>query len=507
MIRLSVARRFPTAGRGLLASVLLAAGLPMTIRSAWAQASPAPPDPAADPPAIGFPLIGKVKPRSTDEIARSNRLLGCETLDRDFADYDQYKEFIAPLGIKRLRMQAGWNKTERVKGEHDFAWLDQIVNDAVRRGFQPWLQTSYGNTLYPGAGMPTSPEALAAYDRWVTALVTRYRDTVSDWEVWNEPNFGDNTANTPELTADFNIRTAEIIKRIQPHAKISGLALGHYNRRFFERFCQRLAASGKFGVFDNLTDHDYAYNPDGNQQEVAEMNAELARYTDSVKLRQGENGAPSAGGAGRGARWDYDWTELTQAKWNTRRMLGNLGHDLESSLFSLVEMAYASGPINRLNYKGLLKSDESKRVIRPQLAYHAVQHVTSVFDDSLERIRDLQHTHNLAGADPDAHRYTHTTDRKVAVYGYRHKTSGKQIYSFWLSENIPADSNVVKRQEFSSTKGNFDNPVLVDVISGNVYGIPAAQWSRTGDTFTFKGIPLYDAPVLIADRSLIRVAR
>ena len=157
---------------------------------------------------IALPYLGSVKPRSTSEIESSNWLLGCETLDRDFADYDQYKEYIAPLGIKRLRMQAGWAKTEKVKGQYDWAWLDHIVNDATSRGLQPWLQTSYGNTIYPGggganlgAGMPVSKEALEAYYKWVTALVTRYKDKVTEWEVWNEPNFADNAVNTPEMTA------------------------------------------------------------------------------------------------------------------------------------------------------------------------------------------------------------------------------------------------------------------------------------------------------------------
>ena len=463
---------------------------------------------------IRLPLIGTVKARSTDEIKGSNWLLGCETLDRDFADYDQYKEFIAPLGIKRLRMQAGWNKTEKVKGQYDFAWLDHIVNDATRRGFQPWLQTSYGNTLYPGggganlgAGMPTSKEALEAYDRWVTALVTRYKDKVDLWEVWNEPNFGDNTVNTPEMTAEFNIRTAEIIKKIQPQAKISGLALGHFNKRFVDGFFKQIAARGKFDLFDNMTYHDYVYNPDFNYHEVIALKAEMEKYTKTVKLRQGENGAPSAGGFGRGALGDHDWTELSQAKWNTRRMLGDLGHDIESSVFGLVEMAYTSGPINRLNFKGILKSDMSKRVIRPKIAYYAIQNVTSVFDDSLVRLQGVEHTHNIASAGPGSHAYSIGTDRKVAVYGYEHKVSKKQVYTLWLSESIPTNSSEVKLRDFSVANGNFEQPVLVDVITGNVYDIPAGQWSVKGTTYSFKGIPIYDAPVLLADKSLINIAK
>jgi hypothetical protein len=463
---------------------------------------------------VALPYIGTLKARSADEITSSNWLLGCETLDRDFADYDQYKAFIGPLGIKRLRMQAGWSKTETVKGRYDFAWLDRIVDDATSRGFEPWLQTSYGNAIYPGgggsnlgAGLPVSEEALAAYDRWVTALVTRYKGKVRDWEVWNEPNFGDNTINTPAMTADFNVRTAEIIKRVQPGARISGLALGHFNQAFVDGFFARIAARGKFGLFDTMTYHDYSYNPDANHHEVMLLRAALAKHTRTVTLRQGENGAPSAGGAGRGALWDYPWTELTQAKWNTRRMLGNLGQDIESSVFSLVEMNYTSGPIHRLNYKGLLKSDASKRVIRPKIAYYAVQNVTAVFDHSLERLRDLEHTYNIASAGETARLYSHSTDRKLAVFGYRHKVTGKQVYTIWQRDDIPVDANEVRLQEVVITQGDFDQPVWVDMITGGVYEIPSGQWKRTGSTYTFTGIPVYDAPILIADRSLIPVAR
>ncbi len=269
---------------------------------------------------ISLKRIGTVKPRKATEIESSNWLIGCETLDRDFANYDAYKEFLNPLGIKLLRMQAGWSKTEKVKGQYDWEWLDHIVNDAVSRGLKPWLQTSYGNALYKdgggsnlGAGMPTSDEALDAYDKWVAAMVTRYKDKVLDWEIWNEPNFGDNAVNTPEITAVFNIRTAEIIKQIQPEARISGLALGHFNLDFVERFFKYIVDRGKMDLFDNMTYHDYSYNPDANYHKVYLMRATLNKYAPQVKLRQGENGAPSSGGSGRGALWDYDWTELSQA--------------------------------------------------------------------------------------------------------------------------------------------------------------------------------------------------
>ena len=461
---------------------------------------------------IDLPLIGSVKLRSVTEIASSNWMIGCETLDRDFADYDAYKTYLPLLGIKLLRMQAGWAKTENAIGVYDWAWLDHIVDDAISRGLQPWLQTSYGNTLYKnggganlGAGMPTSKEALAAYYKWVETMVKRYKNKVTNWEVWNEPNFGDNTINTPEMTAELNIRTAEIIKRIQPTAKVSGLALGHYNAEFVDRFFKYIGDRKKMKLFDNMTYHDYAYNPDANYHEVYLIRKSLDKYAPAVKLRQGENGAPSAGGPGRGAIGDYNWTELSQAKWNVRRMLGNLGHDIECSIFSIIDMAYNSGPIKRLNIKGILKSDSTRQVIRPKVAYYAMQHVASIFDNTLERLKGLEHTYTIASAANGQFKYTKSTDRSLAVFGFKNINNRRQLYAIWMDEAIPAESNVVKLLDFTFSNGDFENPVLVDIITGGVYEIPAGQWSKTGTTYTFKNIPVYDAPVLIADKSLLHL--
>ncbi|MCF2446753.1 beta-galactosidase [Dyadobacter sp. CY345] len=462
---------------------------------------------------IPLKRIGTIKPKKTSEINSSNWIIGCETLDRDLTDYEQYKEYLVPLGIKKLRMQAGWAKTEKIKNKYDWAWLDKIIDDAHQRGLQPWLETGYGNTLYEGgggtnlsAGIPSSDQALKAWDKWVTALVERYKDKVTDWEVWNEPNFGDNEINKPEKVADLNIRTAEIIKRIQPEARISGLAMGHIDLKYADVFFKRIHDKGKMNLFDNMTYHDYVYNPDANYGKVAELRLVLDKYAPQVKLRQGENGSPSFGGGNRGAIGDYDWSEISQAKWNIRRMLGDLGHDIESSILGIIEMNYGatSGPITKMNVKGIIESDTSKRAIRPKIAYYAMQNVASVFDDQLVRIKDLEDTHNTnATIGQDEVRYNKGTDRSLAVYAYQHKNTKKQVFTIWNNEYIPTSSNATRNINFTILNGNFENPVYVDMLTGGVYEIPADQYSVKGNKYTLKNIAIYDSPVLIADKSLI----
>jgi len=100
-------------------------------------------------------------------------------------------------------------------------------------------------------------------------------------------------------------------------------------------------------------------------------------------MRQGENGCPSET-ATKFALSKHPWTEISQAKWDQRRMLGDLGHDVESSVFTICDFNHTGREINR---KGLLHATADKRVDKIKLAYYAVQHVTAVFDDTLALTR------------------------------------------------------------------------------------------------------------------------
>ena len=139
------------------------------------------------PLVVDLARVGTIRPRSADEIRDSNWTLGCECLDRDFADFDQYRDYIVPLGMKEIRLMAGWAKCEREKGVFDFAWLDRCVDWARAHGVNVYLDISYGNPIYPGAGgaglangTPNTPEGLAAWDNWIEKLGEHYKGRVVD---------------------------------------------------------------------------------------------------------------------------------------------------------------------------------------------------------------------------------------------------------------------------------------------------------------------------------------
>lgn len=439
----------------------------------------------------GLKQLGTIRPRGADQIAGSNWTLGCETLDRDFASWDEYKAYIVPLGIKTIRLQGGWAKTEKTKGVYDFAWLDTIIQDARGMGLNILLETGYGNPVYPGGGgfdlaggFPTSEEGLAAWDRWVEAMATRYAGKVRDWAMWNEPDI--NKQHKPADIAAFNIRTAEIIKRVIPDARIAGLSLASSNPKLLDQCLGALAEKGKVDLFHWFIYHGYEFNPDVSYPKVEALKATLAQYSKTARMRQGENGCPSET-ATRFALSNHPWTEYSQAKWDLRRMLGDLGHDVESAVFTICDFNHTGREINR---KGLLHATADRRVDGIKLAYYAVQNTVAVFDNTLARVT--------------APAVSVMADASSACFAYRHLKTGAPLVVLWDNSGTPDDAFVTRPVQVTVKDLAFQEPVWVDLITGRVYAWPAERMVKAGAFTLFKDVPFYDAPVLIAEKALIQ---
>ena len=63
-----------------------------------------------------LPQVGKIAPRPADGKSNLRWSVGCETLDRDYATFEAYKDFLGPLGVGWARLQSGWAKCEKQKG-------------------------------------------------------------------------------------------------------------------------------------------------------------------------------------------------------------------------------------------------------------------------------------------------------------------------------------------------------------------------------------------------------
>lgn len=451
---------------------------------AWATAPEPPPDEG-----IPFPLVGKIKPRHAREIAGSNWSVGAEKMDRDMSIYDNWKSWLGPLGVKKARIQSGWAKTEKVPGTYDFAWMDRTVSDMVAQGVEPWMCLCYGNPAYEGGGepqvggkVPTSEVALAAWISWVKATVTRYQGQIDEWEVWNEPNYHIAVTDYARLL----ILTAEAVKSVQPRATVIALALGSkVDYKYADAVLAVLQREGKLALIDQVSHHRHQRNPDERGQEI-DLEKVVAKYAPHLVLRQTEGGCPSEYRE-RAAMSKYPWTELTQSKHILRRLLADLGHDKESSLFTIVDFSTGGG-------KGLLRARADHTVDYPKPAYYAVQNLTAVFDNRLVRLREFSHSGGVTG-------------RPISLYGYRHELSGRTVITLWFKGDVPSNDNGKTAVDLAFSPASFVEPLLVDLRTGSIYAIPRDSWSVREGVTAFKQIPIYDSPILIADRSTLPIEK
>ena len=475
--------------------------------------------------------IGRIRIRQSNEIASSPIGIGFEKLDRGVFDPEKAYDKIAAIGVKHARLQSGWARTERKRGVYDFAWLDSIVDNLLRRGIRPWLCLCYGNSLYtPHAaayfgcvGCPPigSEEELAAWVRYVEATVRHYHGKIDLYEVWNEPDlrYSWRRGTDPETGPDgrgygaFCLATAQAIHRADPQARAAGFGLGHPQELQF--VSDALTVPGLADELDAVTFHAYTADDSLRPVYISKLRALLAETGKSIALLQGEAGAQSRSD-GNGAMRGYAWTPDRQRTYLLRGTLHDLAAGLPlSSYFSTLDMVEAlkglvSDKSSYLDYGyfGVLSADfdvdgHSTGTYTPKPSYTALGNLLSVFSDGFvpsdppaERL--ILPSPRLGGAAA-----TDFADALVA-YGFR-KPNGAWGQAFWN----PVPLLTTTYDGTVSYRVSCADPTdlrLADLADGAVYAIPPTLALRNEDgTVTLKNLPLSHSPYLLCTAEFLDV--
>lgn len=429
--------------------------------------------------------IGRLAVRHARDIPSSPWSVGCETLDRDFASFSVYKDYVGELGVKHARLQSGWAKCEKQKGVYEFAWLDECVYGLHKQGVTPWMCLCYGNPLYGSdfhlgtklAPLVNSQEGLAAWVKYVGATVARYKDVVTEWEIWNEP-FGQG-----KDYARLFLVTADEIKRVQPQATIFVTAIHDPDRK---EVLEALKAAGKLDLVEYWVYHPYTPNPDSCYAAVEKTKALIQSYNPNYKVYQGEAGCPSI------LEWThalahYPWTEYSQAKWDLRRMAGDRVRGIGSSIFTIIDLRYP----DMLQSFGLIRSNLLHAFIYKRPSFYAVQHMASFFDDAVTPVGLLKHESS--------------SSREITVAGFRKKAS--PVVLVWYSDAIPSDDLKWDRIELTIKRVVFQDPVYVEMITGRVYELDKTTWTSSGENTRCVQFPVWDSPIMIAERTQVELRK
>jgi hypothetical protein len=103
-------------------------------------------------------------------------------------------------GVRYVRQSFAWTEIEPAPGEYTWERYDAIVDALNQRGISPiavlhrspsWIRSPDG-----AAAFDAPPADLAAFERFVSALVGRYGDRVPFVQVWDLPNRASHWGNT-----------------------------------------------------------------------------------------------------------------------------------------------------------------------------------------------------------------------------------------------------------------------------------------------------------------------
>ena len=443
----------------------------------------------------GMKEIGRLAVRDAKEIKGSKWSIGCETMDRDYADWNAYKNWLGPLGVKHGRLFSGWAKTEQEKGVYDFTWLDPQVREMAAMGVKPWICLSYGNPVWGSdfrLGMRVKqvtdkPEAFEAWLRYCKACVERYKDVVDEWEIWNEPFH-----QAPEY-AEMVYRTAKVIHEVQPNAKCFVTAIswkGDPAKSDYAVVLERLKKENALDLVDYWIYHPYTPNPDTSYASLAEPLRKLVKsYSGAYDIMQGEVGCPSQLEFAHAIN-GVEWTEYSQAKWDLRRTIGDAARAIPSSVFTMIDLQYTF----MLQSFGLIRSNTLKEFVYRRPSFYAMQNVFSFFDDeTLPTALDVDAPFTLESRfDPRDMAPRKMTCAKFARLG-------RPVWCVWYNDRRPEDMLGFDHITLPIT-GLFKNLVWVDMITGRVFEIPEWNVSRQKDKTTIKHLPMWDSPILIAER-------
>lgn len=168
---------------------------------------------------------------------------------------------VAELGVGWAREDFAWPRIEPRAGAWDWRVTDEMVAALGAHDVHILGRLGYSvgwATADPGDGnseQSMSMPSIVAWERYIRATVTRYRDRVDHWEIWNEPDnapFWKGTPN-PKAYATLLRSAYRTIKAVDPDAVVLNGGVSPFDTRFLSG----LADAGAWNFFDVLALHPY----------------------------------------------------------------------------------------------------------------------------------------------------------------------------------------------------------------------------------------------------------
>ena len=283
-------------------------------------------------------------------------------------------EMLAGAGLRWVRMDFGWDGTERKKGQYDFSPYDRLLTALDKHKIRAMLILDYSNANYDRGQSPASDEGRAAFARWAAAAARHFRGRGILWEMYNEPNIFF-WRPKPDVAQYVKLALAvgKALREAEPAEMYTGPATSEISFPFLE-------ACFKAGLLDYwcaVSVHPYRQKaPETAAPEHARLRKLIDQYAPQGKqipILSGEWGYSSA--------WK-NFDEAKQGKMLPRQWLTNLANGVPLSIWYdwHDDGANPKEPEHHFGTVGHLYHAGREPVYDPKPAYLAAKTLTGALD-------------------------------------------------------------------------------------------------------------------------------
>jgi hypothetical protein len=413
--------------------------------------------------------------------------------------------------------RTSWDWIEQKRGVFSSSpELEDFVDSLVDNGIDIQVQLIYGNVMYtspsgqrpdvsipePGSFHnddrslysvfypPTTPEQIAAFNRYSAWMVNHFHDRIHYWALWNEQDIGYwNPYGNPEQFGKLLGPFIETVHRTDPQAKVIYGGQADPSRDFTQRAFDTCQCAPGIDVYAYHTYPGYGQNLNPETMDYGAYQAESPRalrdlVTHYAGVKPGIpffddefNSIPSWVGS----------DESVQAKYVPRGFVYNLAAGVKTFVWLLAAGTDGNEYDDFGIIHGLTNHDYD---FTPRPVFAALQNTNALFSDT-------KFDASIEVSGPDLPALRRHAGFPFLGYGFR-SDSGKAIVAYWLAaHSLPGNTFPPLYATLSLKNTGITHPVLIDVVSGEISQV---KW-KAGTTDTLEALPVKDSIMAVTDES------
>jgi polysaccharide biosynthesis protein PslG len=384
-------------------------------------------------------------------------------------------------GAAWLRYAFAWHYLEPVQGAWNLAGADLAVEEAQERGIE--VLGILGGTPYwanGGNAWNWPPTDMAAWEDYVSVVVSRYRGKVAAWEIWNEQNLSIFWQPEPDAEGYVALLAAASaqIRAADPEATIvMGGVAGLGDQDLGDSILEEYLSLGAAEYIDAIAYHPYAETIWFTGQPVEDrlrpkesLNRYLVQQVHSLVSEHTEKDLQV-------------W--ITEVGWTTSaESTAGVDRDTQASYLLRTLINFASTDVDRVIWFNLRDTQENDTDYYGLLAYSFTTKPSFGYYSVFQQVFGPS-----TASDPDAATFSCESPSALEAHCFRLPDGGLAIAA-WKSDDT-SDSLAVTIPDPS-----LADPVSIDPASGNESSIPGVS-RDAGGNISVSGLAIGKTPVIL----------